>query len=154
MRRHTSTHTNSCLKLHRQGDELTDSAATHTTFKDRWGRGKTHHIHRFLVIRLLMSACGVSGIHFPQILPRGILQVAKSTKSEQLTGTNKVSAGNVVWGINQSQSPSIHHQSSLTSPDVKNLLKLNTYYFGALIAGLCVGWTDITHRICLYGTME
>ena len=29
------THTNSCLELHSQGDELTDSTATHAAFKER-----------------------------------------------------------------------------------------------------------------------
>lgn len=48
----TCTHTNSCLELDRQGDELTDSDSTHATFKDTRGRGKTQNIHWFFVISL------------------------------------------------------------------------------------------------------
>ncbi len=52
---HTHTHTliytglHSCLELHMQGDELTGSTATHATFKDRQGRGKTPFIYKFWV---------------------------------------------------------------------------------------------------------
>lgn len=53
----TCTHTNSCLELHCQGDELTDSDSTHGTFKDTRGRGKTHNIHWFFCHLSLMFAC-------------------------------------------------------------------------------------------------
>lgn len=90
---------------------------------------------------------------FLQTRPRGVLQVAKSTKSAQLTGKIKSQQG--AWfevSINLNQRP-VHHRSAPTSHRVE-VCSGSTLTALALRSRRSLCWTDTAHRVVLDGAVE
>lgn len=125
-------HTNSCLELHWLGNELTDTAATHTNLKDRWENGK---IHNKLISSNLFPwtpagevTTDSSQLKFSHNKQLSFPNLLNWYYSKCKIGKNEVSAETVVWAISQLESV----PSFLTFVNVRIYSKPNTCCYGTV----------------------